>query len=139
MCVWVYMCVCVCLSAFVLHAVCVKKGCFLVGNRRSVAGNFDALTATLRESHMKELELEECHLKLKEEKLKFECEKWLQQQQKTGEGHSNRQYEVQSMDSPRAQQVGAHQTLQPMLVFANDDRQQDTIGLDERVLDPSEY
>ncbi len=88
---------------------------------------------------MKELELEEHRLKLKEEKLKFEHEKWLQQQQKTGKGHSNRQYEVQSMDLPRAQQVGALQTLQPMLFFANDDHQQDTIGLDERVLDPSEY
>ncbi len=85
---------------------------------------------------MKELELEERRVKLEEDKLKFEREKWLQQQQqKTGQqGQANRQYEVQIMDS-----TPAHQTLQPVPFFANDDRQQDTIGLDEHVLDPSEY
>lgn len=78
-------------------------------------------------------------MKLEEDKLKFECEKWLQQQKSGQEEQSKHQYEMQIMEPQQAQQVGEHQTLQPVLFFANDDYQQGTIGLDERVLNPSEY
>ncbi len=57
LCVYVFVCVCVCVC--VLHAVTVHNNWFATGNRRSVAGNFDALTSTLREAKMNELELEE--------------------------------------------------------------------------------
>lgn len=60
-CVCLSVCVSICVYVCVyFHCMlCVKKSWFLVGNHRSVAGNFDALTSTLRESRMRELELEE--------------------------------------------------------------------------------
>ncbi len=88
---------------------------------------------------MQELELEERCLKLEEDKLRFDREKWLQQQQEAGNQQPHHQYDAPRVESPPAQQVGDHQTLQPVVFFANDERPQPTFGFEERVLDPSEY
>ncbi len=57
----------------------VKLLCLCTGNRRSAAGHLEALTETIREAHMRELDLQERHLKLEEEQLKFQCEQWARQ------------------------------------------------------------
>ncbi len=57
------MCVCACVT-------CTS------GNRCSAASNFEFLNETLREARLCELAIEERKLKLEEDRLKFEHEKW---------------------------------------------------------------
>ncbi len=113
-------------------------------NRRSVAGNFDALTSTLREARMRELDMEERHLKLEEDRLKFEREKWLHQHGQATDADGAYQYGVRHVDpqpvQPQAAPEVHHQTLQLVHFFASDamDPPQFESATD-RVLHPSEY
>ncbi len=112
--------------------------CFiLAGNRCSVAGNFDMLTSTLHEAKMRELALEERHLKLEEDKLKFECKKWLQEHGK--HNNSNAQQQRQYPDVHDESHVCSLQPLQPVHYFASDNMEPMRTSPMSRVLDPSEY
>ncbi len=49
---------------------------FVTGSKRSAAGQLEALTETLHEARMRELDLQERRLRLEEEQLKFQYEQW---------------------------------------------------------------
>ncbi len=49
------------------------------GNRRSATGHLEALTETIREARMRELDMQERCLKLEEDQLCFQREQWERQ------------------------------------------------------------
>ncbi len=116
--------------------ICPCRLLICLGNRRSVAGNFDMLTSTLHEAKMRELALKERRLKLEEDKLKFEHEKWLQEQAKQDRGMSPQQHCFSDVSDDS--DVRSLQPLQPVHYFANDNIVVRTSPVG-RVLHPSEY
>ncbi len=91
---------------------------------------------------MRELDMEERRLKLEEDHLKFEHEKWLmQQQQQQQPGNIGaRQYDSQVEPAGPPVQVGTYHNLQPVHSFAADDMDPRHFEHDsECVLDLSEY
>ncbi len=79
---------------------------------------------------------EERCLKLEEDKLKFECEKWLQEQGKQDRGMSQQQYRLSDVNDDS--HVHSLQPLQPVHYFASDNFDPRT-STEGRVLHPSEY
>ncbi len=62
------------------QCILVMSSAFVTGNKRSTAGQLEALTETLHEAHMRELDIQERHLRLEEKQLKFQHEQWVRRQ-----------------------------------------------------------
>ncbi len=69
-------CMCGMLTREMYAIGCLMNCALCAGNRRSAAGHLEALTETIREAHMRELDLPERRLKLEEDQLHFQREQW---------------------------------------------------------------